>query len=515
MKKLVIAVVVLVLALLVAPWSIGRLAEKRLNAGIDMWVEQAPYLKIVERKWTGGWFMSEQVITFEAFGAWFEAMSPKVLEEAMKKDAADSEETVETEVDEAVTASPDAIPGDAPPENADGTVADVPVESPEKLKEMMRFTVRNEILHGPVLGLSGFGFARMKSRLVLSAETQEMITGIFGPKDPLEISTRLGFLGGGTTTFKSEGRTIKPTNGNSEISWETFKLSVSGSSDASKYDLDGRWPKIEVKSLDDKTHVVLNDMTLAGEGKRVRGDLYDGGFTYRIASVNMLGPDDDKIEIADIQYIGEVATEDGFTTAGAKLGFGEVKGKQLSAIGIELKEFHYDVSMRHLHAETLEKLLAEIKSMFAKPLLNPLDAQEVMFAPFKEQGAELLKYDPEFHIDRIGIVTPEGDGYLKGVIRLKGATPEDFASGGAALIGKINADLTIDLSEKMVQKFPNGSTAAGGAVDSGYVERKGDRLICKIVFANGALTINGKPQAFPGLGGPPAEGTGEAVRPAE
>ena len=99
-------------------------------------------------------------------------------------------------------------------------------------------------------------------------------------------------------------------------------------------------------------------------------------------------------------------------------------------------------------------------------------------------------------------MTPEGDGYLKGVITLKGATAEDFAGDSMALIAKVHADLTIDLSEKMVQKFPNGSTAAGAAVDSGYVQRKGDRLMCKILFAKGALTINGKPQAIPGLGGP-------------
>ena len=101
------------------------------------------------------------------------------------------------------------------------------------------------------------------------------------------------------------------------------------------------------------------------------------------------------------------------------------------------------------------------------------------------------------------------------MITLKGATAEDFAGNSAALMGKVHADLTIDVSEKMVQKFPNGSTAAGAAVDSGYVQRKGDRLICKILYANGALTINGKPPAIPGLGGPPAASTGEPIRPTE
>ena len=74
MKKIVSVVVVLVLLLVVAPWGIGRVAEKRINAGLDQVVVQAPYLKIVDRKWTGGWFRSEQEVTFEVFGDLFRTM---------------------------------------------------------------------------------------------------------------------------------------------------------------------------------------------------------------------------------------------------------------------------------------------------------------------------------------------------------------------------------------------------------------------------------------------------------
>ena len=77
MKKIVVVVAVLVLALVVAPWGVGKVAEKRLNAGLDKLVEQAPYLKVVDRKWTGGWFKSEQIVTFEAFSSWIDAMNPE------------------------------------------------------------------------------------------------------------------------------------------------------------------------------------------------------------------------------------------------------------------------------------------------------------------------------------------------------------------------------------------------------------------------------------------------------
>jgi len=502
MKKIVVVVAVLALALIVAPWGVGRVAETRLNAGLDKLVEQAPYLKVVDRKWTGGWFKSEQIVTFEAFSSWIDAMNPKAIEDAMKKDAAEAESSVESDGEPAVVASPDAVPPSA--DEAPAPVA----------PEMLRFTIRNEVWHGPVLGLSGLGIARVKTHLVLSDETQKKIAEIFGPKEPIEISTRVGFTGGDTTTLTSEGRTIKPDS-KSEISWETLKLALGYSRDADKYDLDGTWPKVVVTSHEEKTQFVMTDMTFDGVGKRISGDLYDTDFTFGIDKLAILGGDGERIEVGNLHYILETDAKDEFLEFGAKMGTGEVKSKDLSSVGVELKEIHYDFSVRRLHIETLAKMLAGMKAAYAKPLTDALEINKVVFAPLKEQGLELLKYDPEFSIDRVGIVTPEGDGYLTGVITLKGATAEDFAGDGKAFIGKVHADLTIDLSEKMVQKFPNGSTAAGAAVDSGYVQRKGDRLVCKILFADGALTVNGKPQAIPGLGGPPAASTGEGMPPAE
>lgn len=510
MKKLIIVAVVLVLALVVAPWGVGRVAETRLNHGLDVLVEAAPYLKVVERKWTGGWFRSEQLVTFEAFGSWMDAFNAKAIEAALKNDGEGTEAAVEAE-GEAAGLSPDDPPlADLPAEEAPAESAE-----PAKPEQPLRFTVRNDVLHGPVLGLTGLGIARVNSHLILSDETRKKIAEIFGPKEPLDVSTRIGFFGGGTTTFKSEGRTIKPEDGKVEISWETFKLAVGYSQDLDSYDIDGKWPKLEVKGADNSAHFVMTNMTLDGDGKRVRGDLYDGDFVFAIDKMTVDGKADESFEIADVEYVASSASQGDFTEMGAKLGTGAVKSQQLSALGVELKEIHYDFSVRRLHSETLEKMLAGIKAMYATPLTNAVEMEKVMFAPFKEQGVELLKYDPEFVIERMGLVTPEGDGYLKGVITLKGATAEDFAMGSMSIIGKIHADLTIDVSEKMLQKFPNGSTGAGAAVDAGYAERKGDRLICKIIFKNGELTVNGKPQSIPGLGGPPPGAESEAPPPQE
>jgi len=510
MKKLVIVVVVLAALLLVAPFGVGKLAEKRLDRGLDKLVEEAPYLTIVERKYTGGWFKSEQVVTFEVFSAWMKALEPKAMEEAMEGEAGSDGDADDAQGDAVEPAAPaaDAAEGDAaaPAEPA------VPEAEP-KLNEMMRFTVRNEVLHGPVLGLSGFGVARVDSHFVMTDEIRKKVEEIFGPKTPLEVSTRIGFFGGGTTTFKSEGRTIKPKDSETAITYDTLKLAVGFSKDADKYDLDGKWPRLEVVNSTDQSNFVMTNMTLDGDGKRVIGDLYDGEFTFAVEKFGFTDKEGSKFEMNGLHYIVNTDTKSDFTSVSAKFGTGEVTSKELAAMGVNLKEVHYDIGVRHLHAPTLEKILAGFKTVYSKPIDNAVQANDLILAPLKENGMELLKYDPEFVIDRIGIVTPDGDGYIKGTVKLVGATAEDFGAGSMGLIPKIDADITVDVSEKMIQKFPNGSTMAGAAVDSGYVKREKERLVCKIVFAKGALTVNGKPQAIPGLGGPPPAGMEEEAPP--
>ena len=113
--------------------------------------------------------------------------------------------------------------------------------------EMLRFTVRNEVLHGPVLGLSGFGIARVNTHLVLSDEDPQ---GRSTRSSARRIRSRSARASDSWAVapprFTSEGRTIKPKDGKAEITWETFKLAIGYSKDADKYDIDGKWPKFEV-----------------------------------------------------------------------------------------------------------------------------------------------------------------------------------------------------------------------------------------------------------------------------
>ena len=452
MKKITIAVLLLVLILLVAPWGIGQLAERRVNAGLDRIVEQAPYLTIAERQWTRGWFRSEQKVTFEVPGTAMHALDP-------------------------------------------ATQAGEPV----------RFTVRNEILHGPLLWPASLGLARINTRLELDAKTRQKIVAIFGSDDPVRMSTRAGFFGGGTTRLSGDGRTIKSQDGKGSLQYDDYRLDVDYSGDLDDIELDGRWPKLEIFPADGGS-VRIDDVTLTSRGERILRDLYDTDARLRIDKVSIVGADKSEMVIEDVHYLVDTQVDGEFASLGTRLGSGRVHTRELEEMKLELDELHYDLTLRRLHVETLANFYTGFKKMYERPPVSSGERSQALFGPLWQHGAELLKYDPELVIDRIGVATPDGTGYIQGVLRLKGATAEDFQAGFMALVAKLEADIHIDVAQKLIEKIPSGATSAGAALDAGYAKRDGEKLVSHIEFRHGELKVNGKAQGIPGLGAAPAAG---------
>jgi len=517
MKKLVAVVVVLLLVLVVAPWGVGRLAEKQMNAGLDQLVKEVPYLKVVDKKWTGGWFRAEQEVTFEVFVDMFRAM--QALEKTDNKPAPAIEADIVEPVEEApptgkraklTRAQAAAVQKEA--EAADAAAAQKAAEEAAakaaaeaaKPPEPIRFTVRNEILHGPVLWTAGFGLAKVNTRLVLADDVRKKIAEFFGTDEPVHITSRVGFFGGGSTRFWGEGHKVKLKDGEGTLAYDDYKLDIGYSSMFDSLDYDGQWPRFMIDDPSANTSMLVENMSLTGKSKRARGDLYNGNFRFAIDKMSITDPDKNITSIEGIHYIGDSKIQDEFVAMSLKLGSGKVVNKALKELKLDLNEVHYDFTLRRLHAETLEKLVSSMRDMYTKPMATPEDIEVNFMKPFKEQGLVLLSHDPEFVIDRLGIVTPEGECVLKGLIKLKGLTAEDFASQ-AAWLAKIEADMTLEAAQKLLEKLPNGGAGAGMAVDQGFAKREGDKLVSHIVFKESRVTVNGKDVPIPGLGGGPTQ----------
>ena len=214
------------------------------------------------------------------------------------------------------------------------------------------------------------------------------------------------------------------------LSYDDYKLDIGYSKNLDDFDdarVNGRASRSTIPRP--PSSLLLTDMTLVGESERVQGEVYEADYKFAIDKIVAVGTDKAETTIEGIHYQVTSSVDDGFMDVGAKLGTGKMRHSALAELEFDIDEVHYDFTLRRLHAETLDKLMTGIKAAYSKPVSTVADVDAVMMTPIKEHGLALLKHDPEFVIDRIGIVTPEGEGVIKGVVRLKGMDQADFASG--------------------------------------------------------------------------------------
>ena len=499
MKRLTTVVFIMALLLVLMPWGIGKLAGRRVDSGLDQLVEAAPYLSIVERKYSPGWFRSEQEVTFEVKGPWMRALSPEAAPPA----------------EDAVEAGSAALPApemelpvdDMPPH--DRPADDLPSPQPASpqiaapVMEPLRVTVRNEILHGPVLWFSGFGIARVHTRFVLPDAVRRGLIDTIGTDEPLKLSTSFGFFGGRTTRLTSEKRTVKLAQGR-EFSWDDLMISVAYSRALDNIDIVGAWPRFEMRSTGDAgERLLLRGLELDGRSERIDGDLYDTDFELGIDTIEIADSPEMEFSVRDASYSVDTAQDGDFVSVAFKVGSGALKNETFKALGAEVEEVHYDLTLRRLHTKTLSRLITAIKDSYSKAPTPGVSAEIAIFGPIKDQAFELLKYDPELHIDRIGIQTADGGAYIKGQLRCRGVTPQDLDTGGLALIAKLESDLKFEAPQKMLERIQGGAGWVNQMVDQGVLERTGSNVVSHLEFARGELKINGKVQGIPGLGGGP------------
>ena len=335
MKKLLTAGAVLVALLVIAPWGIGKLAARHVNHDLDRLVKEAPYLSIVERKYTSGWFRSELDVTFEVFGDFKPALD-KVLEAANARPASDA--------------------NDAAVENANDGEPVAPSTSDFKPP---RIKVRNEILHGPVLWPFSFGAAQVNTRIDWGAKMRLELVKVFGDDTPIRISTRVGFLGGGTTKISSDARTLNPEEGE-QLSWDKFEFNLAYSGDGDHVRIKGGWPRLEFQSADGG-QFVMRGLKLNGTAERIVGELYDSDAVLELDSVHLATGNGKTFKASDIKYLVDTENRGDFVDLTFKFGTGPIKLADFS-----LQEAHYDFSLRRLHAASFEKLLVAMRESWSK-----------------------------------------------------------------------------------------------------------------------------------------------------
>lgn len=377
----------------------------------------------------------------------------------------------------------------------------------------MRVSFRSKIQHGPLAGGTHLGAARVQSELVLEGDAAKAVARVFGQAAPLTVNTRYGFLGGGRSEASSPAVKTSFQNAAGEridLDWQGLKLASDFSAGLEQYTLEAEMPGAQVSDASG-VQLALAGLKITGEFERILGEdseLYAGWTEFTLASAEFqsAAAPDKSFSLKKLVYRVDSPLEGDYIDIKARMG-----AESLSFGDSQYGPAHYDFSLRHLQAKAMQGMQQEIRKMYADPAAmgaaqsNPA----VMFESVRAPLTELLKQQPVFSLDRLQFRNTYGETSAKAEIKLVDAQEADFANP-MALIGKLSLEADISLPEKfalalggmrsgeltpeqLAQRDAMIAQQLEGMLQQGYLERGGESLKTRIVFAKGALTLNGKP----------------------
>lgn len=473
MKKLALAALIAVPAAAypLATWMAGKTVEENLAAQYRQ-LETNPYLKVVKRDYQRGFYRSTETVTFELFGNL----------------AAGQEEG-------------EAI-------------------------EPLRLTLRTDILHGPLPGLDTFAAATSETELVLDEAVLARFSELTGGKKPLAVHSVYRFDGSGHAVVSSPAFSVTVPAGEErpggKLAWEGMRFEVESDRDMSYYTLAGGAPGLRFEG-EDGSAVVMRDLKVEADQTRPFADVpmfYTGPTKMSIAEVSVreVGEGADMVRLGRMSFEGLTPMQGDYIDLLSRIGI-----EQVDVAGDNYGPVHYDVSLKHLHARSTASIYAAFMKMAAQPQAE--DMVEQLKADMSGPVMELMHHNPEFSLDRISFMTPQGESRLSASVRLDGAQQEDFANP-LMLLAKLDAKAEARLPEALVMMaaiLDESATLVQGMAaleKEGYIRSEGDMLSIDARFAQGQLSLNGKPfdpMAFPATMSPEAEASlqGEAALEAE
>jgi uncharacterized protein YdgA (DUF945 family) len=375
--------------------------------------------------------------------------------------------------------------------------------------------MRSEVTHGPFPGFTAIGTGRIDTKFVWSKEVREKLDKVLPGREPVEIATLLGFLGGMSSHVTSPAFDFKDEK--TTVAWKGFEGDFSVGRNMGSMDCDATAPGLSVYDADG-AGAKLETLKLTCDGERMFDALYNGTVNFEIANLegNAKGGAS-PMRMQKLSYSSDVRTDGEYVDVAVKAGVGALNYMQY-----DLSDLKYHLSLRHLHGPTYAALARKMQESWMSSMSGDPASSLALAGAFGEYGPQLLEHSPQLVIDHIGFSAPEGEFGIKGTAELAGFKKDDFATpqSRAALAGKVVANADVWISEALLNKDWSAPVAATDVSNEkapraedaqnpskveglrqqvaafeqqGFVTRKDGQLHTHIEFKGGALTANGKP----------------------
>lgn len=358
--------------------------------------------------------------------------------------------------------------------------------------ESLRVTVHNTIHHGPICGLACIGLARVESHLVFNEELQAHVAAIFGGAEPLSISSRLGLFGGGSAHVSSPAFKDAVISG-ATLASDGIVADNHYTGNLDTYSTQASAPHLSYAGKDGKRFEVSN-VAVDVHSKRALRTLYAGDSSFSIGRImygNTAGPG--VFTAADVRVNSHAEVAAGFMQADGKYNLGVVQAGPVTLTSTKM-----DISFRHLDADSLERLSAQLREVNRDVTIAPQDRSAAMLGAIKAPMMSLLEKQPEIGIDQIVIATAAGSSAISGSIKFKQLVAADFDgdTGAKALIKKVDVDLDVSIDDAFLNSLPGGQSSTARLqplVSQGLATHDNGKFHTIVGFHDGQTTFNGKP----------------------
>ncbi len=390
-----------------------------------------------------------------------------------------------------------------------------------------QITLRTQIQHGPLPGLTSVGSSRTTTTFVFPAHIQNQLQKLFGDQTPVTITTTTGFSGGFDARLSSPS--AKATIEGASLDWKGLDSRLSKSGAGFQFDLNSDG----LATIDPKgARTQLNGFKLGGSANPMSGfsDVWLGKSSMSIESfeTSSTNSKDGVTKIGKTSIDTEIDTKaTGFVDQTIKINVAklEIDKESYGSARFNYAIKHIDATALNSISQSLLKSSAAVTKGDASPSSAMMAASEISEA-LKAAGIRIMKNQPVFEIEKVSIAMPAGETKLSGVLKLGTITDEQFQQNPILLLAKIEASGDLQLSkagfkqlvtaqqksgakkmgasEEAINQMITSSTQTMEAqinqlVLAGFATEKGDLVASKFMFKEGQVLMNGKPFSIQAL----------------
>lgn len=359
-----------------------------------------------------------------------------------------------------------------------------PYESllPDNMKPMLNTTIKftHHIKHGPFPGLAQMDFrparAVVTTEFAMSDATRKTLKTFFGDKDPITITNRLRFGGGGELKVAVPSFDYEEALSGVKMKWKGFDLKLDYAPGYKEYRSEAISPGFLLEAST-KGRVAFDGVHYVSDIRPGNTGVKLGTSELSVDNVQFNWKDSVpySIKLNELLYlmtrirVGEFINPSGeFRPSSVTLKtfhYQIVTSEQDEFINTRGKadfaEFNYndqhygpmrlDISANHLHGPTLIKLDQAISAVPVEGV-DPAQLRKQYINTIKANGIPLLEQNPKLLINEFYLKMPTGETKLQGTLGLTGFKAADLQNP-LDFLKRIDAQASISLPRQTLENL--------------------------------------------------------------